>query len=172
MSEEKKEITLGQAKGFRFILRVVFFVIAFVVPIVITGVKLKFFTQYSNAKLSILGLLVALVIAWRFKKRLSEWVKSWEDANIIKWILIAIGRVWPFILIVAILGIVHWSGSKIIGDVLFCLEWACCCEVVAYLLIYPLEMKYDYIVKRMIRRDERKADYKEAIKEMKEEEGE
>ena len=52
------------------------------------------------------------------------------------------------------------------GDVLFCLEWTCICELFSYMIIYPFEMRFDYLVKRMIRKNERKADYKEAIREM------
>jgi small-conductance mechanosensitive channel len=168
--EKKKEITLEQAKTFRFILRVAFFLIALVVPCIVICSKFNIFTQATTTKWSILGITLLLIVGWRFKKRIGEWIDSWEDSNIFKWILIAIGRVWPFLLIVSILAIIHFSATKIIGNVLFCLEWTCVCELIAYLAIYPFEMKMDYLVKRMIRKNERKEDYKEAMREMKEEE--
>ena len=173
MEKESKEITLEQAKRFRLILRIAFVLIAFITPIIITGVRFKIFTQATTAKWSIIGLLLILVIAWRFKKKLSEWINSWEDGNIFKHVIIGVAKVWPFMLIVAILGIIQWSANSagtLLKDVLFCIEWACACELVSYLLIYPFEMKYDYLVKRMIRKNERKADYKEAIREMKKDE--
>ena len=81
------------------------------------------------------------------------------------------GYLWRNLLamaiVVALLGVLHWNGSKLIGDCLFCLEWTCVCELVAYLFVYPMEMRFDWLVKRMIRKEERKADYKEAIREMK-----
>lgn len=165
MSE--KTITLEQAKRLRFICRIVFALVAFVAPVLITGFKFKMFTEYTHAKVSIVGVLILLVICWRFKKRIAEWISKWEDSNIFKHILVGISKVWPFMLIVAILGLIHWTGSKLIGDALFCLEWTCVCELASYLFIYPFEMKFDYLVKRMIRKNERKADYKEAIREMK-----
>ena len=171
MAEEKRrEITLEQAKTFRLILRVAFFLIAFVIPCIVICVKFNLFTQATKEKWSVFGITMLLIVAWRFKKKISEWINSWEDSNILKWILIGIGRVWPFLLVVTILAIIHWSATQIIGNVLFCLEWTCVCELVSYLVIYPFEMKMDYLVKRMIRKNERKEDYKEAIKEMKEEE--
>lgn len=170
MSE--KTITLEQAKLWRFICRLAFTLVAFVTPVIITGLKFQMFTAYTHTKISIVGVLVLLVIGWRFKKRIGEWITTWEDSNIFKHILLGIGKVWPFILVVIILGLIHWSASQLIGDVLFCLEWTCVCELVSYLIIYPFEMRFDYLVKRMIRKNERKADYKEAIKEMKAEEGE
>lgn len=169
MLEEKKEITLEQAKIWRVILRVAFFLVAFVAPTLIIGFKFNLFTNATHTKWSITGVTLLLIVAWRFKKRLVEWINSWEDSNIFKWILIGIGRVWPFILIVIIIGIIHWSASKIIGDILFCLEWTCALELASYIIIYPIEMKFDYLVKRMIRKNERKTDLKEAWKEMKEE---
>ena len=165
MSE--KTITLEQAKLGRLICRIAFAIVAFVIPVVITGIKLHVFSACTYTKISITGLLVILIICWRFKKRINEWINKWEDSNIFKHILVGIGKVWPFILIVIILGLIHWSASQLIGDVLFCLEWTCVCELAAYLIIYPFEMKFDYLVKRMIRKNERKADYKEAIREMK-----
>lgn len=168
--KEKKEMTLKQAKTRRFICRLAFFLVAFATPIAITATKFHLFTEYTHAKLSIVGVLLVLVVAWRFKRKLGEWINSWENSNIAKHILIGIGRVYPFILVVIILGIIHWSGNKILGDALFCLEWTCVCELAAYLVLYPIEMKLDYIVQRNIRKNERKEDYKEAISEMKEEE--
>ena len=170
--KEKKEITLEQAKMWRMILRIAFFLIAFVAPTLIIGFRFHLFTGATHVKWSITGIILLLIVAWRFKKKLGEWINSWEDSNIFKWILIGIGRVWPFILIVFIIGTMHWSASKIIGDVLFCLEWTCGLELFAYLAIYPIEMKMDYLVKRMIRKNERKADFKEAMKEMKDAEKE
>lgn len=169
--ENKKEITLEQAKRYRLILRIAFVILAFVTPIVITCVKFQLFSHATKTKFSIVGLLIVFIIGWRFKKRLSDWINKWEDTNIFKHILIGIGKVWPFMLIVALLFLINYTGNKLMTDVLFCLEWTCLCELISYIGLYPFEMKMDYIVKRMIRKNERKADYKEAVREMKEEEG-
>lgn len=168
--KEKKEITLKQAKMRRLICRLAFFLIAFVTPVLITGFRFHLFTQYSHVKISVMGILIIMIIAWRFKNKLMEWVNSWENSNILKHIIIGISRVWPFLLIVAVLGIITWSASQIIKDVLFCLEWTCACELLSYIVIYPIEMKMDYHVQRLIRKNERKEDYKEVINEMSQEE--
>ena len=163
---EGRQITLAQAKRMRLILRLAFALLAFVTPMLIIGFKFQLFTQATHVKWSVAAIVLMLVVAWRFKKRIAEWINSWEDSNVMKHILVGIGKVWPFALVVALLGVLHWNGSKLIGDCLFCLEWTCVCELVAYLFVYPMEMRFDWLVKRMIRKEERKADYKEAIREM------
>ena len=172
-NNEKKVITLEQAKMWRLILRLAFFLIAFVTPTILIAVQFKLFTQSTVTKWSITGLLLLLIVAWRFKNKITEWINSWEDDNIFKHILIAIGKIWPFILVVCVLGAIKLQANimiKTVDDILFCLGWTCVCELFSYLILYPLEMKMDYLVKRMIRKKERKEDYKEAIKEMQAEE--
>ena len=168
----KKDITLQQAKRGRLISRLFFAIIAFVVPVILTCVKFKLFSSevVKVYKISFVCILVLLIIFWRFKKRIGEWITKWEDNNIFKWILLGISKVWVFILLVVVLYLCTTEASKLINDIIFCLEWTCVCELVSYVVIYPVEMKYDYLVKRMIRKQERKEDYKEAIKELKEEE--
>ena len=172
MSKEKesKKITLEQAKLFRFFLRVAFFLIAFATPCILIAAKFNLFTKSTTGKWSIAGIVMLVIVAWRFKKKIAEWINSWEDSNIFKWILVAVSRVWPFALIVALVFVIHYSANDIIGKILTCLEWTAFCEVIAYLFLFPVEMKMDYLVKRMVRRNERVADYKEAINEMKQEE--
>lgn len=165
MAEEenkKKEITLEQAKKYRLILRIVFFLVAFAVPMIIIGVKFQLFTHATTTKWSITGITLLLIVGWRFKDRLRDWIDTWENSNIFKHILVGIGRVWPFILIVSIVAAIQFSTNKVIADVLFCLEWACICELLCYIIIYPIEMKMDYIVKRQTRKQERIEDYKDA----------
>lgn len=174
---EGKQITLTQAKLWRFILRIVFIITSVVLPLVIIGTKFKLFTQSTTTKWSITGIVLVLIVAWRFKKRIADWINSWEDSNVFKWIFIGIGKVWPFLLVVVLLATIQLSlkdisdkANKLLTDTLFCLEWVSTLELVTYLFIYPIEMRFDYLVHRMIRKNERKADFKEAMKEMKEEE--
>ena len=162
---EKKELTLKECKLYRLILRVAFALIAFVIPMIIIGFKFHIFSHSTMEKWSIAGITLLLVVGWRFKKRLHEWITSWEDQNIFKHILIGFGRVWPFLLVVILLVVIHFSAYQLINDILFCLEWTCALECVAYLILYPMEMKMDYKVKRMIRKQERIEDYQDAIKE-------
>ena len=173
--KENRQITLEEAKLWRFILRLAFFLIAFLTPVLITCFKFKIFTQCTTTKISITALLILLIVAWRFKQKLFDWINSWENSNLFKHILVGIGRVWPFLLIVSIIVAINLTlvksaeaAIKVINEFLFCLEWTCACEVVAYLIIYPIEMKMDFLVKRMITKNERKEDYKEALKEMNE----
>lgn len=172
---EKKPLTLEKAKLYRTLLRVAFALVAFVAPMIIIGLKFQIFTHTTTTKISITALLLILIVAWRFRKRISDWISSWEDDHISKHILIAIGKVWPFILIAGILALIKLQAdaiNQILTDALTCLQWTCVLELFAYLILYPLEMKMDYQVKRLIRKQERKEDLKEAIKELQESENE
>lgn len=176
MSEEKetkKEITLGDAKLYRLLCRIAFALVAWAIPLTITLVKFDLLHKYAGYKIAFLGILIVVLIAWRMKKKIGEWINSWENSNIFKHILIGISKVYPFILLVAVLALCKMEASRgitAVDDLLFCLEWTSACELVSYIVIYPFEMKYDFLVNRMIRKEERKCDYKEAIREMKEEE--
>lgn len=156
-----KELNLTTEKRWRFIFRTLFALVAFILPIVIISIKYKLITQFTGYKLSAVGLILCVVVLWRFKTRLMEWINSWEY-SIMKYVLIGFSKVYIFILVLAIL-ILARQGLE---NLIFCIEWICVCECLAYLVIYPLEEKHDYNVKRVIRGNERKEDYKAAIKEL------
>lgn len=152
---------LKQTKLIRLILRILFGVIAFALPVVIISTKYKLITQFTGYKLSAVGLILCVIVLWRFKTSLMNWINTWEY-SVLKYILIGFSRVYIFALVLAIL-LVAKQG---LDNIIFCIEWICVCESLAYLVIYPLEQKYDYQVKRIIRGIERKEDYKDAIKDL------
>lgn len=166
----KKEYTLEQAKKYRLLLRIAFAIVAFIVPIVITIIKFDIFTKATTTKVSILGILILVLIAWRFKNKIGTWIDTWENSNIFKHILVGISKIWVFLLILVILYIVNNDTTKTLSNLIFCIEWISVCEAFSYMVIYPLEMKFSYIVERNIRKQERKEDYKEAVKELSKEE--
>lgn len=166
----KKEYTLGQARKYRLLLRIAFAIVAFVVPFVITVIKFDIFTKATATKVSILGVLLLVLIAWRFKNKIGTWIDSWENSNIFKHILIGISKIWVFLLILVVLYLVQNNTSKTLANLIFCIEWVSVCEAFSYMVIYPLEMKFTYIIERNIRKQERKEDYKEAVKELSKEE--
>ena len=156
-----KQLNLKTEKTWRLIFRILFALVAFILPIIIISIKYKLITQFTGYKLSAVGLILCIVVLWRFKTRLMEWINSWEY-SIMKYVLIGFSRVYIFLIVLAIL-IMARQGLE---NLIFCIEWICVCECIAYLIIYPLEQKHDYNVKRVIRGNERKEDYKEAIREL------
>lgn len=156
-------LSLSKEKKLRLLYRILFALIAFVAPLVFVCLKFEVFTKTETTKykISAVFLIMLVIILWRFKKRLYDWVISWEY-SILKYILIGFSRVYLFIIALAIL----YLSSIGLESVIFCLEWICLCECIAYLIIYPLEMRHDNNIKRLIRKLERKEDYKEAIKEL------
>lgn len=170
MGNESKSITLEEAKKTRLFFRLAFALIAWVTPLVLTIIKFDVFRQATVYKLSYVFVITAFLVIWRMKKKIGEWVNSWENSNIFKHILIGTSKVYPLALVGIILVLCRTAASEAIENILFSVEWTILCELIAYIVIYPQEMKYDYLVNRMIRKNERKEDYKEAIREMKEEE--
>lgn len=154
---------LKKAKIWRLILRIAFAVIAFILPLVIVSMKYNLITEFSGYKLTATGIILGVTIIWRFKNRLMEWVTSWEY-SIMKYVLIGFSRVYIFLIILAILLMARQG----LENLIFCIEWISLCQCISYLVLYPIEQKFDYQVKRILRGIERKQDYKEAIKELSE----
>lgn len=157
---ENKKLNLKTEKLYRLLFRALFVLVAFILPIIIVSIKYKLFTQFNGFKLSVVGLLLCIIILWRFKTQVMEWVQSWEY-SIMKYIIVGISRVYIFILTLVILLLAR----KGLENLIFCIEWVCLCECISYLILYPLEQKHDFNVKRIIRGNERKEDYIEALKE-------
>lgn len=152
---------LQKAKRFRLLFRSLFALFAFFLPGLIISTKYKLITEFTGYKLSIVAIVLLIIFIWRFKEKLLEWIKSWEY-SIIKYILLGLSKVAAFILILTVLLLARTG----LENLIFCIEWICLFECIAYLIIYPFEEKFDTEVKRILRGIERKEDYKEAISEL------
>lgn len=161
---DKKPLDLKKEKCFRLIFRILFVLISMVSPILIIAHKYELITEVTSYKLSVIALLLCVVVVWNLKKRLFDWINSWEY-SILKYILIGFSRVYLFIIVLVLLVLAR----KGLEDLIFCIEWLALCECVAYLIVYPIEKFFDNRVKRILRGIERKEDYKEVIKELREE---
>ncbi len=162
MANTTKKIDIKQAKLYRLILRILFCLVDFVIPIVFIGVKYKLFTQFNGIKLTMMGMILLLLVVFRFRAKLLAWVNNWEY-SIMKYIILGINKIFVFLLI----WVIAMLAEAQIGNLAFCLGWIAVCSAIAYLAINPFIEKYDYIVKKEIR----KSETKEALRELKEEEG-
>ena len=160
MADTTKKIDINQAKQYRLILRILFCLVDFVIPIIFIGIKYKLFTQFNGLKLTMIGLILLLLILFRFRNKLLEWINTWEY-SIWKHILLGINKIFVFILI----WVVAMFAEAQIGNLAFCLGWIAVCSAIAYLAINPMIEKYDYIVKKEIR----KSETKEALRELNQE---
>lgn len=155
------ENVLQKAKRLRLLFRSLFALFAFFLPGLIISLKYKLITEFTGYKLSVVAIVLLIILVWRFKEKLLEWIKSWEY-SIMKYILLGLSKVAVFILALTILLLARTG----LENLIFCIEWICLCECIAYLVIYPFEEKFDNQVKRILRGIERKSDYKEAINEL------
>lgn len=162
MADTTKKIDIKQAKLYRLILRILFCLVDFVIPIVFVGIKYKLFTQFNGIKLTMMGMILLLLVMFRFRAKLLAWINTWEY-SIMKHIILGINKIFVFLLI----WVIAMLAEAQIGNLAFCLGWIAVCSTIAYLAINPFIEKYDYIVKKEIR----KSETKEALRELKEEEG-
>lgn len=160
MANKSTKVDITTAKRYRLILRILFCLVDFVLPIVIIGLKYDLFSQFTGVKLTLMGAIVALLVLFRFRAKILSWVNSWEY-SVMKYIILGINKIFIFLLIwfIAMLAEAH------IGNLAFCLGWIALCSALAYLVINPFIEKYDYIVKKEIRKEETK----EALRELQEE---
>ena len=156
-----KKVDIKTAKRNRLILRILFCLVDFVIPIIFIGIKFKLFTEFNGIKLTIMGIIILLLVVFRFRAKILAWVNNWEY-SVWKYIILGINKIFVFILI----WVIAMLAEAQIGNLAFCLGWIAVCSAVAYLAINPYIEKYDYIVKKEIR----KSETKEALKELQEEE--
>ena len=123
--------------------------------------KYKLFTQFNGIKLTFIGIILLLLVLFKFRKRILDWINTWEY-SIWKYIILGLNKIFIFLLI----WVIALLAEAQIGNLAFCLGWIAVCSAIAYLAINPFIEKYDYIVKKEIR----KSETKEALKELKEEE--
>lgn len=158
---EKKTLNLKTEKCWRLIFRILFVLVSMVLPIVIIAQKYELITEVTSYKLSVIALLLCVVIIWNLKKRIFDWINSWEY-SVMKYILIGFSRIYLFVIVLVLLLLARQG----LEDLIFCIEWLSFCECIAYLIIYPIEKFFDHRVKRILRGIERKEDYKEVIEEL------
>ena len=108
-----------------------------------------------------IGIILLLLVLFRFRKKILDWINTWEY-SIWKYIILGFNKIFIFLLI----WVIALLAEAQIGNLAFCLGWIAVCSAIAYLAINPFIEKYDYIVKKEIR----KTETKEALKELKEEE--
>lgn len=157
----KTKVDITTAKHYRLILSILFCIVDFAIPIVLIGMKYKLFTQFNGIKLTFIGIILLLLVLFKFRKRILDWINTWEY-SIWKYIILGLNKIFIFLLI----WVIALLAEAQIGNLAFCLGWIAVCSAIAYLAINPFIEKYDYIVKKEIR----KSETKEALKELKEEE--
>lgn len=164
MAATYTKANLTKEKRLRFLFRFLFTLVAFVFPILMISFKFEIFTQFNGFKLTAMGLLLLVITLWRFKNKLMEWINSWEY-SVMKYILIGFSRCYIFILIVAVLLLAKQG----IESLIFVCEWISVAEIIAYTIIYPLEQKYDFLIKRELRKQETRETNAELLEQLKEE---
>ena len=169
---------LEKAKRNRIICRVAFILISFIIPTVVMIVRFELMDCFmttetkTSTHLTFYGFIACFLILcllWKFKDRIFAWIEKWEYSYM-KYILLGLSKIWIFIVIFIVIIFTKRAVTEAISQfyqvIEFCMVIICVSECIAYLVVYPLENKYDMQVQRLLRKQERKEDYKEAISEM------
>ena len=171
---------IKKAKLLRLIFRLAFFLVAIVLPVVlmITHFEITKEVTETKTKVTFYGFIILFIVFalfWKFKGKFMKWVDTWEYSYM-KYFFIGFSKIWVYIILM--IAIVYTKTAMIaytsevtnkintaINDffsvVEYCIIVIAVCEAIAYLILAPLEEKYDAEVKRYIRKQERKEDYKE-----------
>lgn len=151
-----EHLDIKTAKQYRRVARILFCIFNYVTPVVLISMKYKLLTKASGLKFTVLGLILAILLIYNFKNKLLAWINSWEYSSL-KYILLGFSKIALF----AVLYLISLLAERGIGSISFCLGWVFVCSSFSYLLINPYIEKYDYIVKKELR----KAEMKEALHE-------
>lgn len=158
---------IKKEKKLRLFYRILFFCVVLVIPCVIWACNYQFMHTKTITKVSIILVLVAYVLCRRFKEELKNWVNSWEYSSL-KYILLGIGKnIWSIIIIVLCIilsfKLPRWFDLakseldillKTLQKFLICLSATAVCQIIGYIIILPLEAKYDFLIKRELRKQE------------------
>lgn len=130
-------------------MRLLFALFAFIIPVVVVSLRYKLFTEFTGRKLSVIGFLILVSTIFRFRKRLIEWITSWEY-SVLKYVLIGFSRIALFVMLV----IVAHAAKREATSIVFVLDWYLLFNMIAYLIILPIEEHYDFHIKRELRKNE------------------
>jgi len=158
---------IKKEKRLRLFYRILFFCVVLVVPCVIWACNYQFMQTRTYTKISIMFILVAYVLCRRFKEEIKNWINSWEYSSL-KYILLGIGKnFWSIIVIILCIilsfKLPKWFGFakdqldvllKTLQKFLICLSATAACQIIGYIIILPLEAKYDFLIKRELRKQE------------------
>lgn len=167
MAATYTKANVKKEKRLRFLYRVIFFLVTLVTPCIIWGCNYPLMQTRTRTKVSIMFLLVTYVLCRRFKDELKNWISSWEYSSL-KYILLGIGKNIWYIIVMALcvylsMKLPKWCNLakeqmdvllKTLQKFLICLSATCLCQLVGYIIIIPLERKYDFLIKRELRKQE------------------
>jgi len=139
-----------QNKTKRFWLRATFVLVAYILPFTMMAIKFKLFsTQGAGIKIGVGAVIGGVILLFQFKKELFEWINAWEF-GMFKVILLGFARVWWFIFALVLVALVKQG----IESVEYIVGWVAIPNILAHMAIKPFAEKYDFLVKRELRKQE------------------
>lgn len=136
-------------KRMRLLLRILFFVIVLFTPVAMTSLKFEIITEFNGYKASFIGIVVVIILFYRFRTSVMQWINNWEY-SVFKHVIIGLNRVIVPILFYFIIK----AAQQEMANLVFVVEWIAITSVVGYTIVLPAEQHYDYYIKRELRKQE------------------
>lgn len=136
-------------KRIRALLRVLFFAVALVLPVVLVIIEYEFITEFNGYKAGTAFLMVMVVVLYRFRDGVIKWIDKWEY-SFLKHVILAVNRVIIPLIIWAVLIIVQNE----LNSIIFIVRWIAITSILGFGVIMPLEQRYDHFIKRELRKQE------------------
>ena len=148
---------LIKQKRKRFWVRLLFIVVAYVIPFTVLAIRFEFF-KFREAEVKVSGIVILLgvLLLFQFRKEVQSWIESWEF-SLTKVVLLGLGKVWAFLLALGVITLAKYG----LTNIEYIIGWISIPQIVAYLFVKPFSEQADYLVKKEIR----KSEIKEALQE-------
>lgn len=148
---------LIKQKRKRFWFRLLFIVVAYIIPFTVLAIRFEFF-KFKEAEVKVSGIVILLgvLLLFQFRKEVQSWIESWEF-SLTKVVLLGLGKVWGFLLALGVITLARYG----LTNIEYIIGWISIPQIIAYLFVKPFSEQADYLVKKEIR----KSEIKEALQE-------
>ena len=165
------KMTVTQLKWLRLGLTLLFIILGFIAPLFIVGDKINIVSELNIKKVSWVGILLLVSIAYSFKKNILSYINSLEYSWF-KSFAIGVSKVGFIIIILAIEAIITLVLKTASEQTLkafintldtfrYCIRWWCILSILAHLGVRPfMDRCTHYIAK-----EDRKNELREVLKE-------
>ncbi len=157
-------MSIKKAKIVRLLLTILFCLTGFVFPILIVCDKINLVTEVNAKKISIIGVILLLSIAYSCRKSIIDHINSLEYSYF-KSIFLGLTKVSFLIIVLSVeiaISVIIKTASQdtlqqllaALDNVRYCIRWWCILSIIAHLGIKPFIDKCTHIVKKELRKDE------------------
>ena len=133
----------------RLICRIAFFLVAVVFPLIVVERRYAIIKEPNAYSIPLVFIVSVLLLLYRFRAEVIKWINAWEY-SFLKHILLGINSVAVLLLLLVVL----MAAQREMDNLINIIQWILIWSIVGYSIILPLEKRFDYYVKRELRKQE------------------